>query len=145
MHLGLPALLLKPSIIHAFLTESSESNAQKWASRTAGLLLGTGTWSAVAAQLFVPAADAVPTLLCKMQSHHVKTISAFCLHCFFGLQILPSLHICGIYQLLLENFNELKKCQPISLQKHTVKPIFHTASYAVRNKTEWQWAASILF
>lgn len=108
--------------------------------------MGTETCSAVAAQRFVLVVDAVPILLCKMQSHHVMTISAFCLRGFFGLQILSSLHICGIYQLLLENLNKLKKCQPISLQKLLVKQIFHIAPYVVRiKKTESQWAVSILF
>lgn len=70
----------------------------------------------LAVQWFVLVAAAVPKLLCKMQSYHVKTVGPSCLHCFFGLQILPSIHVSGIYQLLLENFNELKKYCPVSLQ-----------------------------
>lgn len=62
--------------------ESSESNVQKWAWKAVGLLLGIGRCSAVAAKLFVLVATAVPILPCKMWSHHLKTIRAFCLHCF---------------------------------------------------------------
>lgn len=82
MSLSLPTSLLNQCIIHAFVTESSEPNVQKWAWGTVGLLLGTGTCSAVAAQLFVLVADAVPTLPCKMQSPPWKDLSAFCLSCF---------------------------------------------------------------
>lgn len=69
-----------------------------------------------AVQWFVLVAAAVPILLCKMQYHQVGTVKASCFHLFFGLQILSSLHAHGIYQLLLENLNELKKSCPISLQ-----------------------------
>lgn len=82
MSLSLPTSLLNQCIIHALVTESSESNVQKWVWRPVGLLVGTKTCSAGAAQRFVLVVDAVPILLCKMQSHHVMTISAFCLWVF---------------------------------------------------------------
>lgn len=38
----------------------------------------------LAVQWFVLVAAAVPKFLCKMQSYHVKTVGASCLHCFLG-------------------------------------------------------------
>lgn len=120
--LSLPTLLLNQCILHVFVTERGDFNVQKWAWRTVGLLLEVGQ--------ALPGCAVICAGCCCCASTPVQNAipprrdcQSLLFALLFGLQILSLFHVCGIYQLLLGNLNELKKCCPISFQTPLGKQI----------------------